>query len=141
MKRIRATAVILGTTLLTLSCSQKSAVAVYPVRGTVLYRDKPAAGARVVFHPVNSAAHDQPVPQATVDADGSFRLSTYTQHDGAPPGTYAVTVQWSSDSVKEEDGTPVGPDRLQGRYGDPKKTPLRIEVRAERNELKPFLIK
>ncbi|MBI2807568.1 MAG: hypothetical protein HYX68_21515 [Planctomycetes bacterium] len=84
---------------------------------------------------------NRPLPQATVDGDGSFRLSTFRQQDGAPPGRYAVTVHWPSDTMKDEDGTPAGPDRLQGRYVNPKTTPLHAEIKAGENALAPFLLR
>jgi hypothetical protein len=139
--RFRATIVALVTAVLLTSCSHRSLVEVHPVRGTVLYKDRPATGARVVFHPLGNVESGRPLPQATVEGDGSFRLSTYMQHDGAPAGKYAVTILWPSDAVKEEDGTPAGPDQLKGHYSDPKKTPLQVEVRAKPNELGPFHLK
>jgi hypothetical protein len=139
--RFRATIVVLVTAVLLTSCSQRSPVEVYPVRGIVLYKDRPATGARVVFHPLGTAESGRPLPQATVEENGAFRLSTYVQHDGAPPGKYAVTILWPSDVVKEEDGTPAGPDRLKGRYSDPQRTPLQVEIHAQPNELEPFYVK
>lgn len=139
--RFRATIVALVMTVLLTSCGRKTPVAVYPVRRTVLYKGRPAAGALGVFYPLGDSETGRPLPLATVEVDGSIRLSTYEQHDGAPVGRYAVTVVWPSDPVREKDGTPAGPDRLQGRYADPKKTPLQVEVRAESNELKPFHLK
>ncbi len=131
--------VVITATLLT-SCSRKNNGAVHPVRGSVLSQYGPASGARVVFHPLGNTPAGQPFPQATVEADGSFQLSSYKRHDGAPPGRYAVTIQWPSDSVKEEDGTPAGPDRLGRRYADPNKTPLQVEIRTGRNDLEPFRV-
>lgn len=139
--KFRPTIVALVVVVVLTSCSQKSPMAVYAVRGTVLYKNKPATGAWVVFHPLENVDTGRPLPLATVEADGSFRLSTYKLHDGAPPGRYAVTVLWPSDAVKGEDGTPMGPDRLKGRYADPKNTPLQVELRAAPNELEPFHLK
>jgi len=139
---LRATLFLAALSALLLpSCRREVSVPVYPVRGNVLYKGRPAIGATVVFHCLETASGGRPVPQAVVATDGSFRLSTYTQHDGASPGRYAVTIQWPSDAAKEEDGTPAGPDRLGRRYADPKRTPLQVEIRAEPNELEPFHVK
>ena len=131
---------LLSALLLT-SCGPKNADSLHPVQGRVLYKDKPATGAKVVFHPLGDSAPGLPLPQATVEADGAFRLSTRTQHDGAAPGKYAVTVSWPSDGKKEEDGTAAGPDRLGGRYANPKTTPLRAEVGSSDNQLEPFVVR
>jgi hypothetical protein len=139
--RFVTTLLALFTTMLLASCSQQSHVAVYPVRGMVLYKGNPATGALLVLHPLENVETGGPLPQATVTEDGSFRLSTYVQYDGAPPGKYAVTILWPSEIVQGEDGTPAGPDRLKGHYSDPKKTPLQVEIRAQPNELEPFYLK
>jgi hypothetical protein len=47
----------------------------HPVRGTVLYPDQPAAGALVVFQPLNSGP-ESVVPSATAGPDGTFSLRT-----------------------------------------------------------------
>src|SRR3954464_12573957 len=53
----------------------------YPVRGKVLYLDRPAEGAKVVFQPVNGGP-DSPMPSGTVGPDGTFTLRTQ-RGDGA----------------------------------------------------------
>src|SRR5437762_3526860 len=79
--------------LLTTACSNKlEKKEVYPVRGKVLLEGKPAQGARVVFHPDDGGDVRTIKPQATVGADGTFVVSTYNSADGAPEGTYRVTV-------------------------------------------------
>jgi hypothetical protein len=133
--------VLLGAMLLVLliaACGRRATEPVVPVQGRLLYKGRPAAGARIVFHPLVPGAADKPRPQAFADADGAFRLSTYRQGDGALPGQYAVTVAWPSDAKKEEDGTPAGPDRLQGRYLEALTTPLRAAVQTTPTELPPF---
>jgi hypothetical protein len=126
-------------TLLLSACGSGGRQAVYPVQGSVLHRGKPAAGARLLFHPQDAAGPDVVRPAATVESDGSFRLSTYLSHDGAPPGRYAVTIDWPS-AAKVIDSEHVGPDQLQGKYSDPRTTPLRADVQAMVNQLQPFLL-
>jgi hypothetical protein len=142
MTVMRIGTTVLGTLLAVsaASCSGNGTGDVYPVKGTVLYRGKPAVGARVVFIPLGESETRRPVPQATVEEDGSFRLSSYTQHDGAAPGRYAVTISWPSDRIKAEDGSPAGPDRLGRRYDDRRKTPFQVEVGPNENELEPFRV-
>lgn len=77
---------------------------------------------------------------ATVDKDGGFRLTTCRAYDGAAPGLYAVTIVYLSPETMVEDQN-AGPDLLEGRYSDPKTTPLRAEVKPGKNELEPFNLK
>jgi hypothetical protein len=69
---------------------------------------------------------------AIVQGDGSFQLTTYKTHDGAPPATYALTVTWPlPPSPKREEG----PDRFQGRYSDRLKPAAEVRVGAGENNL------
>ena len=77
---------------------------------------------------------------AEVGRDGAFRLSTYASYDGAPPGRYAVLIVYPSPAQKI-DGENAGPDLLQGRYADPKTTPLRAEIKEGTNDLEPFNVR
>jgi hypothetical protein len=129
MLRLLAPAAVLTSTLATLGCGS-SASAVYPVHGRVVdAAGKPAAGALVVFHPVNTAAPTDkapPKPVATVAEDGTFSMTTYVQHDGAPVGEYAVTITWIRPKKTPLDRE--GPDLLDGRYADALKSEIRFTV-------------
>ena len=117
------------------SCERNTRKPVFPVRGQVLVDGAPAAGATVFFYPVETDP-DALAPYGVTDADGSFTLTTYLTFDGAPAGEYVVTVRWPGPPKRGEDGQ--GPDRLQGRYGDPKTSTLRATVEKKPNELQPF---
>jgi hypothetical protein len=120
----------------------------YSVTGQVLFQNKPAEHAIVIFHP---DATDEELaklrPHATVDANGHFELTTYVPGDGAPAGSYRVTVTWPSndpaDRVAAEDPeyTPSGPDRLKGRFANAAKTPLQATVTSGANVLTLFEVK
>jgi hypothetical protein len=112
------------------SCdSAKSRKATFPVEGKLFWKTEktPAARALVVFRPVKD---DRPemwpdgFPRGAVGADGSFKLTTYTQDDGAPEGEYAVLVTWPRTSARggedadPEDGGDEAEDRLQGAYNN-----------------------
>lgn len=75
--------VILATSLV--GCSDKPAVA--PVRGNVTYNGKPLPYGSVGFQP----AKGQP-SGAAIQPDGTFRLSTFAEYDGAIVGPHKVKV-------------------------------------------------
>ena len=71
------------------------------VTGTVMYNGAPLAGAVVSFHPdeQNALGSTSRVSSGETDPQGAFRLitnymdgSSVVPLDGAPPGTYKVTV-------------------------------------------------
>jgi hypothetical protein len=108
---------------------------VYPVRGQVFFKDKPAEGAVVTLTPSAGSDTKTPRPQGAVEEDGSFSLNTFDLDDGAPEGDYAVTIRWAGKS-----GRP-GPDLLKGRYSDPKRPIQRVTIRAGDNNLEPIRLK
>ena len=122
------------------SCRRADHEPVYPVTGKVFYKGKPAEWARVTLFSLSDRDSKKPRPGAQVGSNGEFRLSTYVSYDGAPAGRYAVTIVYPSPTQKENDEN-VGPDLLQGRYADPKTTPLRAEVKEGENRLEPFDLK
>ncbi len=76
-------------------------------------------------------------PSAYIQADGSFALRTYfpadgVTTDGVPPGEYLVAINWYPANVRNYRS--VISDKLGGRYGDPKTSGLRAQVREEPNE-------
>jgi hypothetical protein len=104
----------------------------YPVRGRLFVGDRPAAGARVQL----TAAGDPKLiglcPHATVEPDGSFRLTTFKTGDGAPAGTYALTLTWP---LPPAPGQEEGPDRFRGRYADPRRPVRQVQAAPGDNDL------
>jgi hypothetical protein len=122
------------------SCSQGGRKSVYSASGKVFFRGQPAQGALVTLIPLEDDDSGTPRPGAQVKKDGSFRLSTYRSYDGAPAGSYAVAIVYRS-PIRKVDDENAGPDLLQGKYSDPKKTPLRVVIQEGPNELTPFDLK
>ena len=112
----------------------------HPVRGQVLFQDKPADGALVVFHPVGADA-DAVRPSAKVGPDGSFTLSTRKPEDGAPVGDYVVAVVWTDKDAVIDAKNAELKNRLPAQYGDAKSSPLRAQVKEGPNQLEPFRLK
>jgi hypothetical protein len=100
------------------------------VSGKVLLEGTPAAGARVVFHPLDEDANKAVLPQAQVAADGSFRVSTYNFEDGAPAGSYKVAITHIQEG---------GPNNLMPeRYADPETSGFEVTVENRNNEFDSF---
>ncbi|MCA9270409.1 MAG: carboxypeptidase regulatory-like domain-containing protein [Planctomycetales bacterium] len=120
-------------------------ITVHPVAGQVLVDGQPADNASVVFHPTGADATITALrPSARTDEQGRFSLSTYQRGDGAPPGTYKITVTWNGpppdtrpEDVPEQERH-SGPDRLAGAYDDPSTTTLSAEVATGPNQLAPL---
>ena len=63
-----------------------------PVEGVVTLDGKPLSGTTVSFMPTGEG---RPATGQT-DADGKFRLTTFTTYDGALPGEYKVVITVSA---------------------------------------------
>jgi hypothetical protein len=117
------------------SCNSRG---LYPVSGKVTYKGVPAAGAVVTFHRKNVDPMNEHTIMGLVQPDGSFTLDCGHLGKGAPPGEYDVLIVWRQDSKHASAGAPKGPDRLKGRYADPKRPLLHAVVKAETHSVGPF---
>lgn len=115
--------------------------AIHPVSGKVLVDGRPAAKARVTFHALDASAGGESLPtMAIAEQDGAFRPSTRFSYDGAPAGSYAVTVVWPK--IVIDHGEEIeGPDQLRGKYGDPARSGLKVTIKEGENALPPFELK
>ena len=112
-------------------CDQATprSVAIYPVDGQVVYQGKPATGAVITFHPLDSV--EQPPLACEVRANGHY---VPTQADGAiglPEGSYALTLQWKEGQT----------DPFAGRYAQPSSPLLKVKVESTVNLLPPIKLK
>jgi hypothetical protein len=129
---------LLAVALLGASCARDGRPPVYPAQGKIFYEGKPAANALVILHPVNKDPRLESVrPLAHVEADGSFKLTTFANGDGAPAGEYVVTVDWREKTAPVE-GAPPGRSLLPQRYSNPESSQLRVQVKEGPNELEPL---
>jgi len=103
-----------------------------PVSGIVMYKGEPVEKAQINFVPASatdSAAY------AISKADGKFTLSTFETGDGAPPGSYQVTVNKKSVETIPNPNDPSGPPQgskevsyLPQKYGSLSTTTIEITV-------------
>lgn len=140
MRRIPGTLLagilLLGGTACSRWGASEERPAVYPTRGQAFVQGKPAAGAIVQLYAIDTPALEKLCPHGTVEADGSYQLTTFVSQDGAPAGHYAVTLSWPTPRKKGQEDE--GGDRFRGRYADPRKPITRVEIRAEPTELPPL---
>ncbi|WP_145434122.1 hypothetical protein [Lacipirellula limnantheis] len=114
-------------------CSDKPAVA--PVSGKVTYNGKPMPYGSVGFQP----AQGQPAG-AAIQPDGTFRLSTFAEFDGAIIGPHKVKVtcyasQRPSQQAKKTPGEFVlGESLIPAQYTFLDQSGLTAEVPAEGND-------
>jgi hypothetical protein len=119
-------------------CSDRgpNRAAVFPVEGRLLVSGQPAENAQLAFHPREGASGGHLVPTAVTNPDGTFRLTTYSDGDGAPAGEYNVTVVWQNTSIPvDECENTASHDRLYGYYADPTKTQLHATVGPHSNAI------
>ena len=98
------------------------------VDGVVTYEGKPIDEAQVVFHPLDAMAAPDNRPLGITDEQGHFRLTTFEANDGAPTGTYKVTVSWQDRVLVGEEAIRSGKSLIPVVYNDPAKTPLEHTV-------------
>jgi hypothetical protein len=60
-----------------------------PIRGTVAYNGKMLTEGTVIYAPTSSEGRQA---RGTIQADGSFRLTTLRENDGAQQGDYKIVV-------------------------------------------------
>ncbi|CAN5607029.1 hypothetical protein BH10PLA2_BH10PLA2_23200 [soil metagenome] len=121
-------------------CGTKASAPVYPVRGQVLLNGKPLADAIVSFHAQNGNEHDT-FPSAHTDSDGHFTLTTYTNGDGAPEGSYAISLTCFRARTGRTGGASQAQNVVPMRYANPSSSGLIATVVAGDNELQPMKLK
>jgi|SRR5262245_8874150 hypothetical protein len=156
--RVRLCLVILVIGTATAACNQASSdrLPVFKVKGKVLYKGTPLAGALVVFERsggpsagTSGVRGSGPIrATARTSSDGSFQLMTYVGNDGAPSGDYLVGIssvpRHAETNLLSTEGAPksrANPDILRGRYADPKTSGLTARVEERDNDLPPFDLK
>jgi hypothetical protein len=124
-------------TALALVCTSCSK-GIYPVSGRVSYNGAPAAGATVFLQRQGGDALNEQMIMGIVQDDGSFTLVCGHLGQGAPPGNYDVLIEWKRSANQAKGLVKKLPDRLKGRYADPRHPLLHVVIKAETNALPPF---
>ncbi len=129
-----AVVLAVGGVLFASALKARPACSVHPAVGVACVGKTPLVGAQIRLHPRGMTLPDEATPSATVQADGTFALTTFTKGDGAPAGDYVVTVQWFQVA---KDGS-VGGNSLPKRYASPTTSPLSVTIREGKNDLPPI---
>jgi hypothetical protein len=130
--------------LFCLACSGGGA-SLNPVTGKVLYKDQPATGALLSFHPEGGNKVTTVVPVGLAGSDGTFELKT-GDAKGAAAGKYKVTVFWPEEAVppggkKMSTAPPEIRDKLKGAYSNASSSQISVEVKSGVNRLDPLNLK
>lgn len=141
---------------LCVGCGGKDRLAVNPVRGRVEYQGRGIPGAVVIFHPMEDASDKAKKmrPFAYADGDGNFQLKTYVDGDGAPPGTYRVSIVASSGGPAVERGADVSasegkaapspgvriPPAVSQKYRSVDSSGIQVTIHEGENNLEPFAL-
>ncbi len=128
MKRL---IVILSVALFCTSCSNDAIDRkdTFPVTGRVLIDGDPVKD--VAVRCLGEAGIDKKSPtvsSAFTDAEGKFEISTYESGDGVPVGKYVLTFEWGKLNLMSMQYG--GPDKLKGKYSNPKTSQHKFEVVA-----------
>jgi hypothetical protein len=75
-------------------CSKRHPYELAPVEGVVTIDNQPITGAKVMFAPIAQGENRNSGKPAfgVLNADGSFKLTTYHEDDGAVVGDHWVTI-------------------------------------------------
>ncbi|HAV31590.1 MAG TPA: hypothetical protein DC058_01635 [Planctomycetaceae bacterium] len=109
-------------------CSEKPAWEVsYPAAGLLTFRGRPVPNADIVLFPEDSTWPETVRPRARTKEDGTFEVWTSEPGDGAPAGSYKVTL------VRTEVGFSKGavvakPNDLPRKYERPDSSDLRVTI-------------
>jgi len=110
-----------------------------PVKGKLTIDGKPAGNLMLTFSPVAADQSEDKAVNKTVSAlvkqDGTFVLQTYKENDGAPVGSYKVTVTGNVPLSPDMTSMPTQPPICKPYTVDIQKPadgkPLEIEVKLE----------
>lgn len=122
--------------LLAAACAGCSGSGVYPVEGQVTWKDgRPAsdiAGSLVFFE----NAEKKTTSRGSIQPDGSFKLTTDKENDGAPAGEHTVLIiEVGRKSLGGPDSTAIAPSKIDTRYATPGTSDLRATVNAGTNKI------
>jgi hypothetical protein len=104
----------------------------YQAAGKVLVDGKGEKGIQVRLVPADRLRDGDALRPAGVSGDdGSYRLGTYEEADGAPAGTYKAVLFWPDDPNSQ--GRPK--DQFGGKYSKPEASTIEVTIAEGENAL------
>lgn len=109
-------------------------VKMHPVSGTIKYPDgtpMPGEGT-IIFNSLDLNAKGN--PRGAIKEDGSFRIGTFDEADGAPEGKYRIAIMPTT--PRNPNKPPPGWPPIDRKYMSHDKSGLEVTVTPGKNELK-----
>ncbi|WP_437190656.1 hypothetical protein [Planctomicrobium sp. SH527] len=134
-----ATSSILGLCLLIFSgCSRgPDGPAIVPVKGVVIYKDKPLEGGQITFIPDRDKGTTGPMAMGAINGNGEFTLRTTNPDDGAIVGAHKVVISYYK-STPFDPNNPAPPLKdislVPAIYADEKTTTLTADVTTNKDD-------
>lgn len=134
----RPAAVVMLSLAAFTGCAGETGPALVPVSGTLLVDGRAVPGVSVMFVPDNAKGTSGPASVGVTATDGSFTLTAPGNRPGAIVGHHRVTAACPFDPAGGSSASGVAADASAARcsiptsYGDPSRTPLEVEVVADR---------
>src|SRR5262245_21976609 len=102
------------------------------VQGKVTFRGKPVPNGTILFHPASG-----PTAQGEIRPDGTYRLTTFREGDGAVLGKHKVVIVAMQDTGGRlpEERTPLPPPIIPEKYTSIGTSDLRADVKEGENTL------
>lgn len=131
VNRIAVTLGMLALALLTTGCGGPEAwkVHTHQAEGKITINGEAPVNAIIILKSLGApidARHTQ--PWGEVQQDGSYQLTTYRYQDGAPSGTYAVTLFWPTAPGSDT-------DRLNEKFTSIETAVAQVEIKSGNNTL------
>ena len=125
---------VLAIAVLAVGCRDSDQLATAPVHGTVTLDGDPLKMGVVIFAPTNGRP-----AKAKIQADGTYKLGTYDDEDGAILGEHRVAIQARPVVQNESKGAPLvpkfGPSFIPEHYADQETSGLRFTVVEGDNDI------
>jgi hypothetical protein len=124
---------LLLTVCTSLGCGGDGGLERFPLEGKVTVNGVPGERVVVLLHHTDeSTPGNYRYPTAVTNAEGTFRISSIGEADGAVKGRYKVTFTWlSSDGLDSI-------DMFGGSLGDPKSSSFEVTVPVAQGETTNF---
>ena len=109
---------------------------IYPVQGQVTWNDgspaKEIAGSLIMFE----QAEKHMSARGQIQPDGSFRLTSVKENDGATTGEHTVLIiEVGRKHLGGPDSTLLAPGKIDIRYSSPSTSDLRATVKPGKNQI------